>query len=629
MMQNQKMASRPSYLPAASLDANALTILERRFLKKDSHGLPCESPEDLFWRVALNIAEADRLYDPQADVLERAAIFYRQMIEKKFLPNTPCLRSAGRNSQQLFACFVLPIEDSLESIFDTLKHAALIHKTGGGTGFSFSKLRSKGAVIKSTDGVSGGPLSFMRIFNAATAEVTQGGVRLGANMGILRVDHPDIEAFITCKADGVSMTNFNLSVSVTDAFMEAFEKNEEYALINPQDGSIAGMRSARDIFDAIARNAWHHGDPGVVFMDRINASESNMVPAIGTIESTNPCGEQPLLPYESCVLGSINLSRFVENKKVCWETLAETVAHAVHFLDNTIDMNRYPLPAIEKMAKGLRRIGLGVMGFADMLIMLDIPYNSEQAVDMAEKIMSFVNDEARKTSERCAEERGAFPWFEKSLFYERGEKPLRNVARTTIAPTGTISTIAGCSGGIEPIFALVHKRKSLWTEKGATAELFVTNTLFEERLRKEGVMSPELMEEVAVTGTVAHSDKVPAELKRIFVTSHEIAPEWHIRVQAAFQRHVNNAVSKTINMPHEATIDDVKNAYLLSYRLGCKGITIYRDGSRSVQVLTAGTGYKPAKAAVSLCPTCPECSAPIEAGEGCFKCLVCGYSKCS
>lgn len=629
---------RPAHLPLPKLDTNARVILEKRYLKQDVLGNPCEQPEDLFWRVAWNVAQAEKLYGSDDNVQMYAEKFYTLMAELTFLPNSPCLRGAGRSLQQLFACFVLPIDDSLDSIFDTLKHMAIIHKTGGGTGFSFSRLRANNAPIKSTGGVSKGPISFMRIFDATACEVTQGGVRLGANMGILNVNHPDIEAFIECKADNTSFKHFNISVAIDDAFMQAVEEGREYELIHPENGLIAGRKNARDIFDKIIFNAWKNGDPGIIFIDRINQSQSNMVPALGQIESTNPCGEQPLLPYESCVLGSINLSKFVENKQILWDKLEETINLAVRFLDDVIDMNHYVVDRIGEMSKGLRRIGLGVMGFADLLIQLEIPYNGQKAVNIAESIMKFVDDKARAYSEKLAEERGAFPYFEKSLYYERNEKPIRNVARTTIAPTGTISTIAGCSSGIEPIFALIHRRKSIWTNEGAKADLLVIYKYFEDALKQAGLYSEELMQKVADAGCVQDLSEIPDHLKHVFVTSHSIEPEWHIQIQAAFQRHVNNAVSKTINFPNSATPEDVRKAYVMAYQSGCKGTTIYRDGSRSVQVLTVGSKKVETKkiaraATISEFPEnhnqCPECQGQLVASEGCIKCISCGSGRCS
>lgn len=650
MMHRQTSVFFPAHLPLAQLDSNARTILERRYLRHDDAGVVCETPEELFWRVAWNIALADGQYDQKADIQKTAEKFYLLMAECKFLPNSPCLRGAGRELQQLFGCFVLPIEDSLDSIFETLKITALIHKTGGGTGFSFSRLRPRNAPVRTTAGCSSGPISFMRVFNAATSEITQGGVRMGANMGILRVDHPDIEEFIDCKLNDTAFTSFNISVAINDAFVAAIENNGDYDIIDPRTNTIVGKKNARFIFEKIVQNAWKNGDPGIIFLDRINASESNMTPAIGAIESTNPCGEQPLLPYESCVLGSINLAKFATEAGIDWDALKTTIHDAAHFLDNVIDMNHYVIPKIEEMTKGLRRFGLGVMGFADMLIALSIPYNSPEAVALAKKVMQFVDDQARDASEQMALKRGAFPFFKKSLYATQNRPLIRNVARTTIAPTGTISTIAGCSSGIEPIFALVHRRKSLWKQDGSTTELLVTNKQFEARARAAGVYSEELMAKIFEKGSLQGIAEIPAELKKVFVTSHDIEPDAHINIQAAFQNHVNNAVSKTINFPHNASLEDVSRAYLLAYHKGCKGITIYRDGSRSIQVLTVGSGTKAVEQPVivknttselSFAPAtpldslhdymdrCPECGASIEAGEGCFKCLQCGHSRCS
>lgn len=578
----------PSHLPLPNLDPNAVTILERRYLKKDDDGSVLEEPKDMFWRVARFLAENDKRYDSQADVLKTAENFYLLMSELRFMPNSPCLRGAGRRLQQMSGCFVLPIDDSIDGIFDTLKYTALIHKTGGGTGFDFSRLRPHGDTIGSTGNNAGGPVSFMKIYNATAGEITQGGVRMGANMGMLRVDHPDIEDFITAKSDNVSLTNFNISVSATDKFMEAIGKNEDHELINPRDKKVVRKINAREFFDKIVANAWQNGDPGMIFIDKINNSESNMTPALGQIESTNPCGEQPLLPYESCVLGSINLAKFAKAKDMDWKNLRQTVHDAVHFLDNIIDMNKYVIPEIERMTKGLRRIGMGVMGFADMLITLGIAYDSEEAVEWAQKVMKFINDEAKEASRKLAKKRGPFPWFEKSLYAEMGEPPIRNVARTTIAPTGTISTIASCSSGIEPIFALVHRRKSIWNKQGATADLLVVYEPFRKMAEELGFYSDELMEKISQTGSLHNIKEVPEDIRHLFTIAHDITPEGHIRIQAAFQKYTNNAVSKTINFSNDATIEDVKKSYILAYQMGCKGITIYRDGSRSLQVLTVG-----------------------------------------
>ena len=566
---------------------NALRVLEKRYLQTDEKGQPSETPDAMFRRVARNIASAELLYDPKADTATREQEFYRLMSDLEFLPNSPTLMNAGRELQQLSACFVLPINDSMEDIFDAIKHTALIHKSGGGTGFSFSRLRPEGDTVGSTGKVASGPVSFMRAFDAATDVIKQGGMRRGANMAILNVNHPDIKKFITAKEKGDILTNFNLSVAATDDFMNAVEVGADYDLTNPRDGSVHGQLNAREVFDTIVDLAWRTGDPGLVFIDRIN--HDNPTPQMGSIESTNPCGEQPLLPYESCNLGSINLSRMVcaDRAAIDYDKLAQTVRLAVRFLDNVIDMNRFPLPEIEEMTKKTRKIGLGVMGFADMLIRLGIPYDSAEALRVAEELMRFINDTATDASVALADERGVFPAFDGSDHVVLGGKRVRNATITTIAPTGTLSIIANCSSGIEPLFALSYMRNILDGE-----ELVEVNPYFEDAARSGGFYSAELMKELARRGSLHGMDEVPQEIQRLFITAHDISPEWHVRMQAAFQRSTHNAVSKTINFPGTATREDIARSYRLAYTEGCKGITIYRDGSKDKQVLSVATEEK-------------------------------------
>ena len=576
------------------LSKNALTVLERRYLSKDGDSKVVETPEGLLRRVADAIAGGERAYDADADVKALSDEFYTMMDKLLFMPNSPTLMNAGKSLGQLSACFVLPVKDSMEDIFETVKNAALIHKSGGGTGFSFSRLRPAGASVRSTGGVASGPVSFMKVFNAATEAVKQGGTRRGANMGILRVDHPDIRAFIACKSDSKEITNFNISVGLTEKFMDAAERDETYELVDPRTKEVMGVERARDIFELIVDMAWKNGEPGIIFLDRMNR-DNVVLEAAGEIESTNPCGEQPLLPYESCNLGSLNLVRMLRREgdayAIDYDLLGKTVDSAVHFLDNVIEVNKYPLDVIAEKTLATRKIGLGVMGFADMLFRLGVPYNSEEGIGVANEVMRFINERAHKASLELAKKRGPFPLYEKSSLAKEG-KAYRNATCTTIAPTGTISIIAGASSGVEPLFALSFVRNVMDND-----ELPQVDPYFAEVAKREGFYSDDLMRRIAREGTLEHIAEVPENIKRIFVTAHDITPQYHIRMQSAFQRHTDNAVSKTVNFRHDATREEVAQVFTLAYKLGCKGVTIYRDGSRDEQVLYVGDKAEDAKKA--------------------------------
>lgn len=581
------------------ISGNAKVVLERRYLRKNDQGDPIETPTDMFRRVAHHVAQAEMRYGDSETAAEMEAIFYSMMTEFRFLPNSPTLMNAGRRLGQLAACFVLPVEDSMEGIFDALKHAAIIHKSGGGTGFSFSRLRPKNSRVGTTGGVASGPVSFMKVFNTATEQVKQGGTRRGANMAILRVDHPDILEFIQCKEKDSDLNNFNISVGITDAFMDALKKGSDYDLIDPREKRITKKLSSIEVFDTLVYHAWKNGDPGIVFLDRIN--RDNPTPALGEIESTNPCGEQPLLPMESCNLGSVNLAKFVMEKEgaavIDFEGLSQTIYHAIRFLDDVIDMSLYPIPEIERMVKGNRKIGLGVMGFADMLYQLGIPYNSEKGIETAETLMKFFQDTAHDASRALAETRGTFENFEQSVYKDREGCAYRNATTTTIAPTGTLSIIAGCSSGIEPLFALSFTRTIMDND-----EMIEVNPVFEATARTRGFYSLELMKMIARKGGIQGLGNIPEDVKRVFVTAHDITPEWHVRMQAAFQKYTDNAVSKTVNLHRNAEVADVIKVYNLAYDLGCKGVTIYRDGSKDRQVLSVNKNETKAKPVVKERP---------------------------
>jgi ribonucleoside-diphosphate reductase alpha chain len=595
-------------LDEPKLTVNAMEVLEKRYLLKNEKGNLVETPTGMFMRVAKAVAEADKKYG--ADSAASAKEFYETMSKLEFLPNSPTLFNAGtKTGFALSACYVLPVEDSLEGIFTSLKNMALIEQTGGGVGFDFSRLRPAGDVVKTTMGVASGPVSFMKIFDAATEVIKAGGRRRGAMMAILRVDHPDVIDFITAKTHTGVLTNFNISVTATDAFMQAVEDNTDYDLINPRTKQPVKRLSARYVWDRLIDNAWRSGDPGIVFIDEIN--RHNPTPAIGVIESTNPCGEQPLLPYESCNLGSINLSKMLRGTEIDYEKLQKTVHTAIHFLDNVIDVNPYPLRETDAITRANRKIGLGVMGFADLLILLGIPYDSVKATEIGEQIARFINEEAGKASEQLGLTRGNFPNFEESIWKSKF-RARRNATVTTVAPTGTISIIAGCSSGIEPLFAVAFMRHVL-----EGARLFELHPIFEQLSKERGFYGGETLDKIVSHGTIKDIEGVPEDIRRIFVTAHNIAPEWHVRIQAAFQKYIENAVSKTVNLPEDASLSDVEGVYHLAYRLHCKGVTVYRYGSKGAQILNLGVEARgEGKAATA--------SAEYAGGRPIEGCEVCG-----
>ena len=647
-----------------NLSKNAIKVLEKRYLKRDKNGVPTETPKDLFMRVASTLAEADRQFGAtDSEIKETTKEFYDFITNRYFMPNSPTLMNAGRELGQLAACFVLPVEDSLEGIFETVKNTALIHKSGGGTGFSFSRLRPKNDVVRSTMGVSSGPVSFMEVFNAATEAVKQGGTRRGANMGILRVDHPDILEFINCKSDNNRLNNFNISVAITDKFMEALKQGGDYELIHPRTKQPVGKLNAKEVFDLIVDGAWRNGEPGIIFIDKMNYD--NPTPLIGEIESTNPCGEVPLLPYEACNLGSINLGLMLKGEKdnlsVDWDKLASVTKMAIHFLDNVIAINNYPLPQISEMVQNNRKIGLGVMGWADMLMQLGIGYNTEEGTKLAAQIMEFIDYHSKVKSIEFAKTRGRFNNFKGSIYdgqnwltkkykgksagiitddmwaeldRQIAQVGIRNATTTCIAPTGTISMIASASGGVEPLFGLVFIRDVMDGTK-----LVEVNPIFEAYAREHGFYSEELMKKISIDGTLAHCSEVPEEAKKIFVCAHDVSPYWHVKMQAAFQLHTDNAVSKTVNFEENATREDVADSYKLAFENNLKGITVYRNNSRQFQPMNLEKKEEkkmPEIKSVEIVEQhegeehkCPECGTILGYGEGCFICLNCGYSGCS
>ena len=576
------------------LSQNAIKVLAKRYLLRNKEGKIIETPSRMIRRVAKAVAQAERNYKKSTSKAEKE--FYEAMANLEFLPNSPTLMNAGTEIGQLSACFVLPVEDSIKSIFRAVENMALIHQSGGGTGFSFSKIRPAGDIIETTQGTASGPLSFMTVFDKTTEVIKQGGKRRGANMGVLSVNHPDIVEFINSKSKEGVLQNFNISVVATEKFMGAVLKNKEFWLINPRTKKEAKRVSAKIIFELMIKSAWEQGDPGILFIDEIN--DKNPTPQAGVIETTNPCGEQPLLPYESCNLGSINLSKMVRNSKTDWAKLKKTVRTAVHFLDNVIDVNKFPLLEIEEKTKANRKIGLGVMGFAEMLVKLKIPYDSDKSAAFAEKLMKFITDEAHKKSEELGKERGNFPNFEKSI-YTKKHKNMRNATTTTIAPTGSISILADVTSGIEPFFAITYVREILDKTK-----MLEVNKLFEEIARQKGFYTKKIFAQIAQEGGVQKTKGVPTDVKKIFKTALEIKPEWHVKMQAAFQKYTDNAVSKTVNLPENASLKDVEKVYLLAHKLKCKGVTVYRYGSKKEQVLYIGKeSYRKADEYSGACPS--------------------------
>ena len=604
------------------LTPHARLVLQRRYLKRDEDNRVRETPAQMMARVAQTVAQAEVRYGSERLVKEMADRFYDMMAGLYFLPNSPTLMNAGRELGQLSACFVLPVEDSIESIFNAVRDTALIHKSGGGTGFSFSRVRPAEDLVKSTHGVSSGPISFMNVFDIATETIKQGGVRRGANMGLLSVHHPDIHEFISVKAENPGrFNNFNLSVSVTDRFMEAVSQDRDYSLMNPHSGQLVQRVSAKEVFDLMVKSAWASGDPGLVFIDRIN--QTNPLPHLGPIEATNPCGEQPLLPYESCTLGSINLARFVNRGKLDESALAQTVRLAVRFLDNCIDVNRFPLHQIREMTTRNRKIGLGVMGLADALIKMGMPYDQPEIPDLCGRIMALIQNEARDASAELGRKRGNFPSFSGSIYEQSGLRHMRNATTTTIAPAGSLSIIAGCSSGIEPLYAVAYRRRVLGGE-----ELVEVHPLFRETAKRRGFWNDRLVDDLARQGSVQRLKAVPKDVKQLFLTAYDLEPLWHLKVQAAFQRHTDNAVSKTVNLPNESPPEVVRQVFLDAYELGLKGVTVYRDRSKADQVLSFGNPKKSRPINGAYIGPCPECGGRMAMEGGCRVCPSCGFSVC-